>query len=145
MMFREVENGISSQKIESKHFYHPKTKLSPLSLSLPPRQRQITHFSQLRGRTMKTYFKIYCFKSTFLKDVTEEFTFCWKVLQVNLSKNLVATITEFLSLFVTVTINIYIQQHIIYLPELKVTSITIYFFWTKYKFKIITNVYMLQF
>ena len=30
------------------------------------------HSLQLRGRTMKTYFKMYCFKSTFLKDVTEE-------------------------------------------------------------------------
>ena len=29
-----------------------------------PRQRQITHSSQLREWTMKTYVKMYCFKST---------------------------------------------------------------------------------
>ena len=62
-----------------------------------------------RGRTMKIYFKMYCFKSTFLKHVTEECTFSWKVLLVTLSKILVDTITEFLSLFVNVIINIYIQ------------------------------------
>ena len=33
----------------------------------------------------------------------------WNVLLVTLSKNLVATTIEFLSLFVTVIINIYIQ------------------------------------
>ena len=58
---------------------------------------------------MKSYFKMYCLKSTFLKYVTEEFTFCWKVLLVTLSKNLGATVIEFLSLFDTVLINIYIQ------------------------------------
>ena len=58
---------------------------------------------------MKNYFKMYCFKSTFLKYVTEELTFCWKVLLVTLSKNLVDTVIEFLSLFDTVIINIYIQ------------------------------------
>ena len=41
---------------------------------------------QLRGMTMKTYFKMYCFKSNFLKHVTEKCTFCWKVLFVTLSK-----------------------------------------------------------
>ena len=80
MVFREVGNGIVSQKIESRHFCYPKTKLSARSLSSSPRQRQITHFPQVRGRTMKTYLKMYCFKSTFLKHVTEECTFCWKVL-----------------------------------------------------------------
>ena len=51
---------------------------------------QITHSPRLRGRTMKTYFKMYCFKSIFLKHVTEECTFCGNVLLVTLSKNLVA-------------------------------------------------------
>ena len=32
--------------------------------SLPPKQRQITYSPQLRGWTKKTYFKMYCFKST---------------------------------------------------------------------------------
>ena len=65
--------------------------------------------SGIRQRTMKTYFKMYCFKSIFLKHVTEECTFGWNVLLVTLSKNLLATTTEFLSLFVNVIINIYIQ------------------------------------
>ena len=142
MVFRDVENGIVSQKIESRHFYYPKTKLSPRSLSSPPRQRQITHFPQLRESTTKTYFKMYCFKLTFLKHVTEECTFCWKILLVTWSKNLVATITEFLPLFVTVTSNIYIQQHVLYLSELKVTSVTLNFFSTKHEFKIFKNVYI---
>ena len=84
------------------------TSLSPV-LIITPKKGQITHSPQLRGRTMKTYFKMYCFKSIFLKHVTEECTFCGNVLLVTLSKNLVATITEFLSLFVNVIINIYIQ------------------------------------
>ena len=37
------------KKIESRHFYYPKAKLSPRSLSSPPGKRQITHFPQLRG------------------------------------------------------------------------------------------------
>ena len=119
-----------------------KVKLSPRSLSSSPRQRQSTHSHQLRGRTMKTYFKMYCFKSTFSKNVTEECTFCWKVLLVTLNKNLATTITEFLSVFVNVIINIYIQWYVLYLPELKVTQVTLYYFSTKYKYKIITNVYM---
>ena len=48
----------------------PKAKLSHRSLSSLPRKRQITHPPQLRERTMKTYFKMSCFKSTFLKHVT---------------------------------------------------------------------------
>ena len=55
----------------------------------------------------------------------------WNVLLVTLSKHKVATVTEFLSLFVTVIINIYIQQHVLYLPVLNVTPITLYFFSTK--------------
>ena len=42
-------------------------KNSQQSLSSPPQQRQITHSPQLRETTKKTYFKMYCFKSTFLK------------------------------------------------------------------------------
>ena len=45
------------------------------SLSLPTWQRQITHSPQVT-RTMKTYFTMCCFKSTFLKYVTKECTFC---------------------------------------------------------------------
>ena len=76
---------------------------------------------------MKTFLKMCYFKSTFLKHVREECTFCWKVLLVTLSKNLVATLTEILSVFVTVIINIYIQQHVLHLFELKVTPITVFF------------------
>ena len=54
----------------------PRQKLSPRSLSSPPRQRQITHSLKLRGWIMKTYFKMYCFNSTFLKNETEECGFC---------------------------------------------------------------------
>ena len=61
------------------------------------------HPPHLRGRTMKTYFKMYCFKSTFLKHVIGECTFCCKVLLVTFSKYQVATITEVLS--ITFTIN----------------------------------------
>ena len=120
-----MENGIPSQKIESRHFYYPKTKLSPWSLSSPTKQRQITHSSQISGRTMKTCFKLYYFKSTFLKHVTVE---CTLLVGPFGNKNLVATITELSSLFDTVTISIYIQEHVLYLPELKVTSITLHFF-----------------
>ena len=67
MVFRQVENGIASQKIESRYFYYLKIKVSPWSLSSPTRQRQITHSPQLRGRTVKTYFEMYCLKSTFFK------------------------------------------------------------------------------
>ena len=52
------------QKIESRLFYYSQAKLSPKSLSPFPRQRQINHSPQLRGWTMKTYFKMYSFKST---------------------------------------------------------------------------------
>ena len=82
---------------------------SPPSPIISPKEKVNYLFSQLRGRAMKTHFKMYCCKSTFLKHVTEECTFCWKVTLVTLSKNLVATITEFLSLFVNVIININIQ------------------------------------
>ena len=72
---------------------------------------------------MKIYFKMYFFKSTFVKDLIKEYTFCCKVF-------LVATVTEFLSKFVTVIINIYIQQRVFYLPELKAMLITLYIFLT---------------
>ena len=51
------------------------TSLFPVPI-ITPRQRQITRSLQLRWRTMKTYFKMYWFKSIFLKPVTEECTFC---------------------------------------------------------------------
>ena len=47
-----------------------------------------------------------------------------------------------LPLFVDVLINIYIQWHVFCLPELKVAPIALYFFSTKYKYKIITNAHM---
>ena len=75
---------------------HRQTSLSPVPI-ITQKQRQITHSPQLRGRTMKTYLKMYCFKSIFLKHVTEECTFCWNVLLVTLRKNLVATIAELMS------------------------------------------------
>ena len=135
-----VDNGFASQII--RHFYYLQAKLSFRSLS-PPQGRVKLLIPKLgRGRLFQTYFKMYCFKSTFLKHVTEEFTFCWKVLLVTLSKNLVATITGFLSLFLNIVINIYIQWHVLYRPEFKVTPITLYFSSTKYKYRIITNVYM---
>ena len=125
---------MENQKLESRPFHCPKAKLSPRSLSSSRRKRQITHSSQLRWRTMKTYFKMHCFKSTFFKTCNRRMHFLlegWNVLLVTLSKHKVATVTEFLSLFVTVIINIYIQQHVLYLPVLNVTPITLYFFSTK--------------
>ena len=61
----------ASQKNESRQrqnslpslYHHPKAKANYSSL-------------QLKGRTMKTYFKMNCLKPTFLKHVTEECTFC---------------------------------------------------------------------
>ena len=52
------------KKIESRPFYYSQAKLSPRSLSPSPRQRQISHSPQVRGWTMKTYFKMCCSKST---------------------------------------------------------------------------------
>ena len=49
--------------IGSRPFYYCQVELSPRSLSPSPRQRQISHSPQLREWTMKTYFKMYCFKS----------------------------------------------------------------------------------
>ena len=49
---------------ENRSFYYSQAKLSLLSLSPSTRQRQITHSPRLSGWTMKTYFKMYCFKST---------------------------------------------------------------------------------
>ena len=70
MVFRLVENRFESQKIESRHFYYPQGKDPTQSKLSPSKQRQITYSPQLRQRTMKTYLKIYCFKSNFLKPVT---------------------------------------------------------------------------
>ena len=52
------------KKIESRPFYYSQAKLSPRSLSPSPRQRQISHSPQVRGWTMKAYFKMCCSKST---------------------------------------------------------------------------------
>ena len=117
---------LQAKRSES-NFHYPKAKLFPQSLSSPSKQRQITHFPQLRGRTVKTYLKLCCFKTTFLKLLTEEYSFHWNVHLVTLSKNLVATITEFQSIFVTATINIYIEQHVLYPTELKIKPITLFF------------------
>ena len=81
-----MENAFASQKIESRPFYYPEAKLFPRSLLSPHRQRQITHSPQLKGRTKITCFKMYCFKSTFLKHIAEEWTFCGKNLLVTLSE-----------------------------------------------------------
>ena len=59
---------VSGKRFESQNslpglYYHPKAKTN-------------YSFPQLRGRTMKTYFKMNHLKPTFLKHVTEECTFC---------------------------------------------------------------------
>ena len=106
-----MEYEFASQKIESRHFYYPQTKFClPGPYHHPKAETNYSSPSpQLSRRTMKTYFKMYCFKTIFLTQVTEECTFCWNVLLVTLSKNLVATITEFLLLFVNAIIDIFIQ------------------------------------
>ena len=48
MVLRLLANIFVSQKIESAHFYScPQAKLSPSFLLLPPRQKEITHSSQI--------------------------------------------------------------------------------------------------
>ena len=64
----------------------PRHTCLPDSSSSSPGQRQITHSPRLRGRVMKTYFKMYYFKLTFSKYVTENWIFCSKVFLVTLSK-----------------------------------------------------------
>ena len=47
MVLRLLTNTFVSQKIESVHFYScPQVKLSPRLLSLPLRQKEVTHSSQ---------------------------------------------------------------------------------------------------
>ena len=55
---------------------HRQNSLSPVLSS--PQGRDKLH--------MKTYFKMYCFNSIFSKHVTEECTFFWNVLLVNLDQ-----------------------------------------------------------
>ena len=55
----------TEKKIESRPFYYSQAKLTPRSLSPFPGQRKTTHSPHLRGWNMRTYFKMYCFKSAF--------------------------------------------------------------------------------
>ena len=107
---------------------------------ISPKVEKNYSFPQLRGRTIKTYFKMHCYKSTFIKHVTEECTFCWKILLVTLRRNLVATIAEFLSLFVTFTIIHSIAWNLPAWTESYTYESVFYL--TKYNFNIITNVFM---
>ena len=74
-----------------------------------PQCREKLLIPQVKGEDYENLFQNVLLKSIFIKHVIEEYTFCWKVLLVTLSKNVVIAITEFLSLFVNVIINIYIQ------------------------------------
>ena len=60
------------RKKESRHFYFLKAKLSPQSLSATPRQRKKYSFHTVHW----VDYEMYCFKSMFLKHITEECTFC---------------------------------------------------------------------
>ena len=69
--------------------------ITPRQNSLPgpyhhPQCREKYSFPPVKGEDYENLFKMPCFRSTFLKHVPEECTFCWKVFLVNLSKNLVA-------------------------------------------------------
>ena len=95
---KKLKIDISTTSISSQ------AKLSPVPVITPNEEINYS-FPQLRKRTKKTYFKMYCFKSTFLKDMEQknalfvERSFWWLW-----AKHLVTTITEFLSLFVNVII-----------------------------------------
>ena len=95
---KKLKIDISTTSISSQ------AKLSPVPVITPNEEINYS-FPQLRKRTKKTYFKMYCFKSTFLKDMEQknalfvERSFWWLR-----AKHLVTTITEFLSLFVNVII-----------------------------------------
>ena len=65
---------ILSHENESSHSHKDKT-LSPVSI-ITHKAKTNYPFHQLKGRTMKTYFQMNCFKLTFLKHLTEECTFC---------------------------------------------------------------------
>ena len=62
------------KKMKVRHSDKAKT-LSPVSI-ITPKAKTNYSFPQLKGRTMKTYFQMNCFKPTFLKHLTEECTFC---------------------------------------------------------------------
>ena len=55
----------TEKTIESRPLYYSQAKLIPRSLSPFPRERKITHSPHLRRWNMRTYFKMYCFKSAF--------------------------------------------------------------------------------
>ena len=55
--------------------------------------------SQLREKTMETYFKTYCFKSNILKHVTKECTFCYAFLLRFLQVTLITLHILFLDFF----------------------------------------------
>ena len=57
MVFREVENGIASQKIESRHFYYHKAKLSPRSLSSPPKAEENYSFPLVKRKFYENLFQ----------------------------------------------------------------------------------------
>ena len=84
-------------------------------LIITPRKREHTHYrhSPLPPSILKEkegVWKTIFLKVSFLKNVSEECTLCWRVLLCSLwARNPVAAITEFLPLFFTVIINIYIQ------------------------------------
>ena len=59
----QMENGFASQENESRHSDKDKT-LFPVSI-ITPKAKTSYSFPQLKGRTMKTYFKMKCFKPTF--------------------------------------------------------------------------------
>ena len=81
----------------------------PPSLFHHPQCRDKLHIPPVKGKDYENLFQKVCFKSAFLKRVTEECTFCWNVLLLTLSRKPgVATITDFLPLLVTVIIHIYI-------------------------------------
>ena len=68
-------------QVSGKRFANQKNESRQRRNSLPglyhhPKAKTNYSFPQLRGRTMKTYFKMNCLKPTFLKHVTEECTFC---------------------------------------------------------------------
>ena len=61
-------------KNESRHSDKGKT-LSPVCI-ITSKAKTNYSFPQLKGRTMKTYLQMNCFKPNFLKQLTEECTFC---------------------------------------------------------------------
>ena len=64
----------------------PGKTLSPVPTIIPKAEKNYLSPPVKGGRAVKTYLKMY---------LLEECTFCWKVLLVTLSKDLVTIITEF--------------------------------------------------